>query len=83
MGACTFAYFVAQGAIMKLERVAGVRRWAPWAGHAWTVVWMLALAPGFVEPIVQGLGFRGHEAAANVLESGSVELPHRHDARSS
>lgn len=59
MAAWTFAYFVLQGAVMTIERVAGVRRWAPWAGHVWTVVWMLALSPIFVEPIVRVLGLPG------------------------
>ncbi len=55
--AATFAYFVLQGAVMTVERVARVRRWPAWGGHAWTVVWMLALAPLFVEPCLRVLGF--------------------------
>lgn len=57
MAGATLAYFVLQGAVVAIERGAGVRRWAPWAGHAWTVVWMLGPAPLFIEPILRVLGF--------------------------
>ena len=50
MMAWTFAYFVAQALVMTIEQAAGVRRWSKPAGHAWTVAWMLALSPMFVEP---------------------------------
>jgi hypothetical protein len=53
MTAWTVAYFVAQAIVMSVEQVLGVRRWPMAAGHAWTVAWMLALAPLFVEPIVR------------------------------
>jgi hypothetical protein len=53
MTAWTFAYFVAQAIVMSVEQVLGVRRWPMAAGHAWTVAWMLALAPMFVEPIAR------------------------------
>lgn len=48
-------YFVLQGALMALERAAGVRRWPRWAGHAWTVAWMVLVSPLFVEPILRVL----------------------------
>lgn len=73
--AATFAYFVLQGAVMKVERAAGVRRWPAWAGHTWTVVWMLALAPVFVEPILRVLGFpapAGSVATVSALAVRSV-----------
>lgn len=57
MAATMFAYFILQGAIMKLERVVRVRRWRPWPGHAWTVAWMVMLAPIFIEPVVTAMGF--------------------------
>ena len=49
----TFAYFVAQAIVMVLEQTLGVRAWPKIAGHVWTVAWMLALAPMFVEPIIR------------------------------
>lgn len=68
--AVMFAYFVLQGAVMNVERVAGVRRWPAWAGHAWTVVWMLAFAPFFVEPALRVLGY-----AAPAREGATVSAP--------
>jgi len=53
MAAWTFAYFVAQALVMALEQRLGVRRWPRVAGHVWTVAWMLALAPMFIEPILR------------------------------
>jgi hypothetical protein len=53
MTAWTFAYFVAQAIVMSLEQVLRVRAWPKAMGHAWTVAWMLALAPMFVEPILR------------------------------
>jgi hypothetical protein len=50
------AYFVVQGIVMALERAVGVRKWRPAAGHVWTVGWMLATAPLFLEPAVRLLG---------------------------
>ena len=50
MTALTFAYFVAQAIVMSIEQLIGVRRWPVPAGHAWTIAWMLALSPMFVEP---------------------------------
>ena len=38
------------------ERGLGVRRWAPWAGHAWTVAVLGALSPLMVEPGLRVLG---------------------------
>jgi hypothetical protein len=50
------AYFLVQALVIALERSVGVKRWPPWAGHAWTVSWMLATAPLFLEPSVRVLG---------------------------
>jgi len=33
-----------------------VKKWAPWAGHLWTVTLMLATAPMFLEPTARILG---------------------------
>jgi len=57
MAAWTFAYFVAQACVMSLEQLLGARRWPSVAGHAWTVAWMLGLAPMFIEPIARLLPF--------------------------
>jgi hypothetical protein len=56
MAAAMLAYFLAQGVIVALERALGTKRWAPWAGHLWTIMWMLATAPLFLEPSVRVLG---------------------------
>jgi hypothetical protein len=56
MAGVMWMYFLIQGALMAIERVAGVRRWPRWAGHAWTVVWMVVVSPMFVEPILRVLG---------------------------
>ena len=56
MTAWTFAYFVAQALVMLVEQPLGVRKWPSVAGHVWTVTWMLALAPMFVEPVLRLLG---------------------------
>ncbi len=56
MTAWTFAYFVAQAIVMLAEQALGVREWPKAAGHVWTVTWMIALAPMFVEPILRLLG---------------------------
>jgi len=56
MAACMFGYFIVQAGVMGVERVMGVRRWLPWAGHTWTVFWMLLTAPMFVEPAARVLG---------------------------
>ena len=58
MAAWMLAYFVTQAGVVALERVLGVRRWRPWAGHTWTVVWMLSTSPLFLEPLVRVLGAR-------------------------
>jgi hypothetical protein len=55
MAGWMFAYFVAQAAVMILERALRVTRWPAWAAHVWTVSWMLATAPLFVEPVVRVL----------------------------
>ncbi len=56
MAAWTFAYFVAQALVMLAEQALGARKWPSAAGHAWTVMWMLALSPMFVEPVLRVLG---------------------------
>jgi hypothetical protein len=56
MGLWSLAFFLAQGGIILLERRLVVRRWAPWAGHAWTVAWMTLLSPLFTEPMVRAMG---------------------------
>jgi len=56
MAAMTLAYFVAQAVIMAFERVLKVRRWPKARARAWTVVWMLSLAPLFVEPLIRVTG---------------------------
>jgi hypothetical protein len=56
MAASMFAYFVAQAGVMGTERVLGVRTWRGWAGRTWTVCWMLATSPLFLEPAVRTLG---------------------------
>jgi hypothetical protein len=38
---------------MSIEQAIGVRRWPAAAGHAWTIAWMLALSPMFVEPVLR------------------------------
>ncbi len=55
MAGWMFAYFVAQVAVMLVERALRVTRWPAWAAHTWTVAWMLATAPLFVEPVVRVL----------------------------
>lgn len=49
-------YFLAQGALMTLERAVKTRSWPRWAGHAWTVAWMVLVSPIFVEPALRVLG---------------------------
>jgi len=56
MTAWMFAFFVAQALVMAVERRLGVKKWAPWAGHLWTVTLMLATAPMFLEPTARILG---------------------------
>ena len=53
MMALTFGYFVAQAIVMSIEQAARVRRWSPAAGHVWTIAWMLALSPMFIEPALR------------------------------
>jgi hypothetical protein len=57
MASWMFGYFVVQAVVMALERSLGVRRWGARAGHVWTVSWMVATAPLFLEPAVRVLGF--------------------------
>ena len=56
MAGVMFAYFVAQALVMILERALRVTRWPAIAGRAWTIAWMLATAPLFVEPLLRVLG---------------------------
>jgi hypothetical protein len=49
-------FFLAQGALMLLERALGVARWRPALGRAWTVGWMLVTTPLFVEPLLRVFG---------------------------
>jgi hypothetical protein len=53
MAACVLAYFLVQAAVIGMERWLGVRKWEPWAGHVWTVGWMVVTAPLFVEPAAE------------------------------
>lgn len=53
MAGLMFAFFLAQGALMGIERVLFVKRWKPRAGHVWTVTVMLLTSPLFVEPAVR------------------------------
>ena len=55
MAACVFGFFMAQAVVMALEGALGVKKWAPWAGHTWTVLWMLGTAPLFIEPTARVL----------------------------
>ncbi len=56
MAGWMLAYFLVQAVVVGLERLLGVRRWAPLAGHVWTLAWMVATAPLFLEPAVRVLG---------------------------
>jgi hypothetical protein len=58
MAACVLAYFLVQAVIIAMERWLNVRDWRPWAGHAWTLGWMVVTAPLFVEPAAEVI-FRG------------------------
>ncbi len=53
MAACVLAYFLVQAVVIAMERWLGVPRWKPWAGHAWTIGWMVVTAPLFVEPAAE------------------------------
>jgi hypothetical protein len=53
MTALIFGYFVTQAVVMTIEQIAGVRRWPKIVGHVWTIAWMLALSPMFVEPALR------------------------------
>jgi len=50
------AFFLVQPLAIVAERRLGVRRWAPWAGHAWTVTVLGLLSPLMVEPALRALG---------------------------
>ena len=53
MAACVLTYFLVQAVVIAMERWLGVRKWEPWAGHVWTVGWMIVTAPLFVEPAAE------------------------------
>jgi len=57
MGLWTLAFFLAQAGVIALERVNRVRSWPRWAGHAWTVAWMVGLSPLFTEPGARAFGY--------------------------
>jgi hypothetical protein len=50
------AFFLMQAVVIALERVLRVRAWVPWAGHVWTVAWMVGLSPLFSEPALWAFG---------------------------
>ncbi len=49
------AFFLLQPLGILAERRLGVRRWAPWAGHAWTITVIGLLSPLMVEPALRAL----------------------------
>lgn len=50
------AFFLVQPLAILAERRLGVRRWAPWAGRAWTLAVLGSLSPLMVEPALRVLG---------------------------
>jgi hypothetical protein len=46
-------FFMAQAALMGIERVLRVRQWPRAAQHGWTVIAVLGTSPLFVEPFLQ------------------------------
>lgn len=48
-------FFLVQPLAMLAERRLGIRRWAPWAGHAWTITVIGLLSPLMVEPALRAL----------------------------
>jgi hypothetical protein len=57
MAAWMFAFFMLQFVVIALEWKIRVRTWPPVAGHAWTLAWMTALSPMFIEPAVRAFGY--------------------------
>ena len=50
------AFFLVQGAAVVLERATGAPSgWPRPAQHAWTLVWLLASSPLFVEPFLRAV----------------------------
>jgi hypothetical protein len=49
-------YFLVQGLLVLLEVKLKVPKWKPFAGHAWTIFWMVLTSPGFVEPAMRIAG---------------------------
>ena len=47
-----FAFFVAHGLLVLVERPLGVARWPRWAGHAWTWTLFALTLPLFTAPIL-------------------------------
>jgi hypothetical protein len=51
-------FFVLQAPIVMLETKLRIARWPALAARAWTLCWLLATSPLFVEPLLRGLGSR-------------------------
>jgi hypothetical protein len=49
-------FFVLQAPWLMLESKLRVSRWPAWAGHAWTIAWLLLTSPLFVAPVLDGIG---------------------------
>jgi len=47
------AFFLVQPLLMAAERYLKVRRWQPWARHAWTLAVLTLVSPMFIEPALQ------------------------------
>jgi hypothetical protein len=56
MALLVLAYFLVQGAVVLLETWVNVTRWRAPAAHGWTVAWMVATSPLFVEPALRAMG---------------------------
>jgi hypothetical protein len=52
------AFFLLQAPIVMLETKLRVARWPAPLARSWTLLWLLATSPLFVEPLLQGLGIR-------------------------
>jgi alginate O-acetyltransferase complex protein AlgI len=51
-------FFLLQAPVVMLETKWRISRWPAVAARAWTLAWLLASSPLFVEPILRGLGSR-------------------------
>jgi len=51
-------FFLLQAPIVMLETRLRIARWPALAARAWTLGWLLATSPLFVEPLLRGLGSR-------------------------